>query len=113
MRSRITLVSIALVLGSIGVEGCRGPRQRALTKDVQLLRIPGDFPEGEAKLWTGIFDAEALRERQQDVRMRIVNADAVTLPHEPDKLQAATIKVARSAAKAAEVPGTPSRPTPR
>ena len=34
-----------------------------IVKDVQVMRVPNDFPEGDAKIWTGIFDADALRER--------------------------------------------------
>ena len=34
-----------------------------ILKDVQVMSVPGDFPEGEARIWTGVFDPVALRER--------------------------------------------------
>ena len=80
-----------------------------IVKDVQVMRVPNDFPEGDAKIWTGIFDADALRERQQDVRMTLSNPDAVKVPHEPNhRILAAIVKVSKAAASKP----TDAKPTP-
>lgn len=87
-----------------------------IIKDVQVMSIPADFPEGEVRIWTGVFDPVALRERQQDVRMRITNPDAVKVPHEPNqRVHAATVQVSKAAAKAegAARPVAPARPDRR
>jgi len=69
-----------------------------IIKDVQVMRVPGDFPEGEVRIWTGVFDVEALRERQQDKRMLLSNADALKVPHEPNgRLLAAVVDVSKNA----------------
>lgn len=78
-----------------------------IIKDVQVMRISNEFPEGEARIWTGIFDVEALRERQQDVRMAITNPQDVKVPFEPNhRLLATTVRVS----KRAEPGQSPARP---
>ena len=73
-----------------------------IIKDVQEIRVPDNFPEGEARIWTGIFDQKAWSERQQDLRMRIVNADKLTAPRDDNqRVQAVTVRVSKDA-KAAE-----------
>lgn len=82
-----------------------------IIKDIQVMRVPADFPEGEVKIWTGVFDTEALRERQQDKRMLLSNADAVKVPNEPNgRLLAAVIDVSKDAAKSPEGAARPSAP---
>ncbi|HRE90642.1 MAG TPA: hypothetical protein PK095_16065, partial [Myxococcota bacterium] len=77
-------------------------RPGQIVKDVQEIRVPENFPEGEARIWTGIFDQKAWSERQQDLRMRIVNADQVTVPKDDNqRVQAVTVRVSKNA-KAAE-----------
>jgi hypothetical protein len=70
-----------------------------IIKDVQVLRIPADFPEGEARLWTGVFDAKAWTERQADVRMQLTNKDQVKVRTEPNqRVLGATLRISKSAA---------------
>ncbi len=67
-------------------------------KDVQVIKVPADFPEGEARFWTGIFDAKAWTERQQDVRMQIVNAATLAVGYDKSqRVEGPRIKVSKSA----------------
>ena len=82
-----------------------------IIKDVQVLRVPADFPEGEVKIWTGVFDIGALRERQQDIRMVITNAAELKVPNEPNnRLLAAVVNVSKNAKADSKAKVTPPAP---
>ncbi|MFO0751346.1 MAG: carbohydrate-binding family 9-like protein, partial [Myxococcota bacterium] len=70
-----------------------------IIKDVQTISIMSDFPDCVATLWVGIFDEKAWTERQQNVRMQIVNPDQLKQPKDNDgRVQAGTFKISKSAA---------------
>lgn len=73
-----------------------------IIKDVQSIKVPDNFPEGEARIWTGIFDHKAWSERQQDVRMQILNASTLSVGHDQNqRVEGARVRISKSA-KAAE-----------
>ncbi len=73
-----------------------------IIKDVQRISVPKDFPNGEAKLYVGVFDEKAYRERQQNVRMTVTNADPSKVVLDGDgRLLGGVITVEGSTAPAA------------
>ncbi len=81
----------------------------------QTINIPGDYPEGEAKLWAGVFDEKAWTERQQNIRMEVLNAAALKVPTDNDRrVHIASVRVSKSArADAAPITPKPADRRPR
>ena len=70
-----------------------------IIKDVQVISVMSDFPEGQANLFAGIFDEKAWLERQQNVRMEVSNGADLQVPKDGDgRVQVAGLKVSKSAA---------------
>lgn len=83
-----------------------------IIKDVQQIRVSSEFPTGVAKVWTGIFDAEALSNRKQDVRMAITNAAELQVPHDQSqRVLALELKVSKTAS--AKKPDEDAKPPRR
>lgn len=83
-----------------------------IIKDEQRIRVAKDFPNGVVKLHVGVFDERAWAERQQNVRMKVMNpADVKVKVDKDSRIEAATIKVSggKAAAKTAPADGKPRR----
>ena len=55
-----------------------------LIADRQKITLPGDFPDGPARVRVGIFDEGAWRDRRQNRRMAVTNPDLVTVKADDD-----------------------------
>ena len=69
-----------------------------IIKDVQKIPVADAFPEGTARIFAGVFDEEAWRERKQNVRMALTNAAEVKVPVQEDgRLEVASVRVTKGA----------------
>ncbi len=64
-----------------------------IVKDTQRIPVAKDFPSGTARLYVGIYDAEAWSQRKQNVRMAVTNKDIKTRADKDSRVLAATVKV--------------------
>jgi len=72
-----------------------------IIKDEQTIPIADKFPDGTAHVYAGVFDDEAWRERKQNVRMTVSNAEQVKANLTDDgRISAATLRIGQGAAAA-------------
>ena len=78
-----------------------------IIRDEQTITVANDFQNGTARLFVGVFDEAAWRERRQNVRLQVVNRDKLKTPVGADnRIEVARITLTGSSAK----PGA-KRPT--
>lgn len=71
-----------------------------IIKDEQTISVANDFQNGTARLFIGVFDEAAWRERKANVRLKVVNRDKVKVPVDPDdRIEVARIRFTGSTAK--------------
>jgi len=70
-----------------------------IIKSEQTIPVADKFPNGTAHIYAGVFDDEAWRERQQNVRMSVTNPkDVKTGLTDDGRIIAATIKIGKNVA---------------
>lgn len=73
-----------------------------IVKDEQTIMVADNFPNGTARLYVGVFDDDAWRERKQNVRMTVVNRDEVkTTVHGDGRIEVGAVRVGGKSAVAA------------
>ncbi len=63
-------------------------------RDEQTLDVAKDFPGGPARLYVGLFDEGAWRDRRENIRMKVTNGSEPTVNLDKEgRLHAATVKI--------------------
>lgn len=65
-----------------------------IIRDEQTLEVAQDFPAGPARLYVGIFDEGAWRDRRENIRMKVTNDSEPTVKIDKEgRLHATTVKI--------------------
>ncbi len=65
-----------------------------IIRDEQTIEVASDFPGGPARLYVGLFDEGAWRDRRENIRMKVTNGSEPTVKLDKEgRLHAATVKI--------------------